>query len=113
MRFTRSIMAFGLAFILCLSMQTAAAAAATTATHPSPATASSTSEAAQVNINLASAEQLKKIKGIGASKAEAIVNYRTEHGPFKSVEDLSNVKGFSTKVVDSIVKKNPGVMAVE
>lgn len=53
-----------------------------------------------VNINTATAAQLKAVKnGLGEKKATAIVAYRTEHGNFKSVEDLKNIKGFSPKVL--------------
>lgn len=36
------------------------------------------------------------------SKANAIVAYRTEHGPFKTVEDVQNVKGIGTGTFESI-----------
>ncbi|MFK2889827.1 ComEA family DNA-binding protein [Dyella flagellata] len=50
--------------------------------------------ATQVNINTADAETIaKSLDGIGLAKAKAIVTYRDEHGPFKSVDELSQVKG--------------------
>lgn len=50
--------------------------------------------ATPVNINTADAATLShSLDGIGPSKAKAIVAYREEHGPFKAVADLSNVKG--------------------
>ena len=49
---------------------------------------------AAVNINTASVDELKTVKGIGKTNAEAIVEYRDAHGPFKTVDDLKNVKGF-------------------
>jgi competence protein ComEA len=50
--------------------------------------------ATPVNINTADAATLSNsLDGIGPSKAKAIVAYREEHGPYKTVADLSNVKG--------------------
>ena len=50
--------------------------------------------ATPVNINTADAATLSNsLDGIGPAKAKAIVAYREEHGPFKTVADLSNVKG--------------------
>lgn len=54
---------------------------------------------AAVNLNTATATDLDGIKGIGPSKAKAIIDYRTKNGPFKSVEDLKNVKGFGEKSI--------------
>ena len=56
--------------------------------------------AAQINLNTASATQLETLNGIGAAKAEAIVAYRSEHGGFKSVDELANVKGIGLKTVE-------------
>jgi len=49
--------------------------------------------AAPVDLNSADLSTLQQIKGIGPVKAQAIVNYRTQNGPFKSVEDLAKIKG--------------------
>lgn len=54
---------------------------------------------AAVNLNTATATDLDGIKGIGPSKAKAIIDYRSKNGPFKSVEDLKNVKGFGEKSI--------------
>ena len=54
-----------------------------------------------VNINSANAETLATyLNGVGASKAEAIVAYREEHGPFASIYDLAKVKGIGEKTVE-------------
>jgi competence protein ComEA len=54
-----------------------------------------------VNVNSASAEEIaESLKGIGLSKAEAIVNYRSENGDFKHVDELVNVKGIGIRTVD-------------
>lgn len=56
--------------------------------------------AATVNINTADAATLAQVlDGVGAAKAEAIVAHRKQHGPFKSVEQLSEVKGLGDKLV--------------
>jgi competence protein ComEA len=58
--------------------------------------------AGKVNINTADAKTLAAaLEGIGPSRAEAIVQYRKEHGPFKSPEALTNVKGIGQSVVES------------
>ncbi len=54
-----------------------------------------------VNINTASAEDIaESLKGVGMSKAEAIVEYRNEHGQFKHMDELVNVKGIGIRTVD-------------
>lgn len=56
--------------------------------------------AAPVNINTADAATLAAgIKGVGDKKAQAIVKYRKEHGPFRSVDELANVPGIGDKTV--------------
>jgi competence protein ComEA len=57
---------------------------------------------AAVDLNTASVEELQAVKGVGASKAEAIVQHRKQHGPFKRVEELDNVKGFGKKTVERL-----------
>jgi len=57
--------------------------------------------AGPVNINTADAETISsELKGIGLSKAKAIVEYRKKHGPFKSAADLSLVKGIGERTVE-------------
>lgn len=57
--------------------------------------------AGQVNINTADAETIAaELNGVGLSKARAIVEYRSKHGPFRSVDDLSLVKGIGERTVD-------------
>ena len=46
-----------------------------------------------VNVNTATAEELETLTGIGPSLAQAIIDYRAEHGGFQSAEELLNVKG--------------------
>ena len=54
---------------------------------------------AAVNLNTATVDELDGVKGIGPSKAKAIVDHRSKNGPFKSVDDLKGVKGFGEKSV--------------
>lgn len=54
-----------------------------------------------VNVNAASAEEIaESLKGVGLSKAEAIVDYRNENGEFKHIDELVNVKGIGIRTVD-------------
>ena len=54
-----------------------------------------------VNINAADAAQLASgLQGVGASKAQAIVMHRTAHGPFQSLEELSEVKGIGASIIE-------------
>jgi competence protein ComEA len=54
-----------------------------------------------VNVNSASAEEIaESLKGVGQSKAEAIVNYRNEHGDFKHMDELVSVKGIGIRTID-------------
>lgn len=58
--------------------------------------------AGPVDINTADAETLATVmEGVGAKKAEAIVADREKNGPFKSIDDLSRVKGISEKTVEA------------
>ncbi len=57
--------------------------------------------AGPVKINTADAETIsKELDGVGLTKAKAIVEYRQKHGPFKSADDLSLVKGIGERTVD-------------
>lgn len=54
-----------------------------------------------VNINTADKETLMtSIKGVGEKRAEAIIAWREENGPFKSVDDLANVAGIGAAIVE-------------
>lgn len=52
-----------------------------------------------VNLNTATKEQLCQITGIGDKKADLILQYRQEHGQFKSVDELKEINGFGEKTV--------------
>ena len=46
-----------------------------------------------ININTAGPVELETLNGIGPSKAQAIIDYRTQNGPFRNIEDINNVSG--------------------
>ena len=62
----------------------------------------------KVNINTASVEELTQLQKVGPKTAERIVAYRNDNGPFKTVDDLKNVKG----VGDKILELNKGRISV-
>ena len=59
---------------------------------------------AKVNINTATAEELATLPGIGPVKAEAIVNYRKTKGEFKSIDQLTEIKGIGDKMLEKVKK---------
>ena len=61
-----------------------------------------TAASAQVDINHADARTLaESLNGVGLVKAEAIVAYRADHGPFERVEDLAKVRGIGARTIDA------------
>ena len=66
--------------------------------------------ASPVNINTADKETLiTAISGVGEKKAEAIIEYRKQHGPFKSVDEITKIKGIGQGILD----KNRENLSVE
>lgn len=63
---------------------------------------STNNETTKININTDSKEKLMTISGIGSSKADAIIEYRTKNGNFKTTEDIMNVSGISKTIYDKI-----------
>ena len=61
----------------------------------------------RININTADEAQLTTLTGIGATRAQAIIAYREENGPFSAIEDIMNVQGIKegtfAKIKDEIV----------
>ena len=55
-----------------------------------------------ININTASASDFDKLPGIGASKAESIVQYREKNGPFEKIEDLKEISGIGDALFEKI-----------
>lgn len=58
-----------------------------------------------ININKADAYELESLDGIGEKKAQSIIEYRNEHGPFKSKNELLNVKGIGESILNNIEDK--------
>lgn len=59
----------------------------------------------KVAINHADAATLEQLPGIGPAKAEAIISYREENGPFKDENDLLNVSGIGAKSIEKLSDK--------
>ena len=54
----------------------------------------------KININAASVDELTQLQKVGPKTAERIVAYRQAHGPFKTIDDLKNVKGVGDKILE-------------
>ncbi len=92
-----------------LAGTTSVAALAVEAT-AQPQVAQSAQVATKVNLNTADADTLaRELVGIGASKAEAIIAHRQAHGPFATVDELLEVKGIGT----AILEKNLNRLSVQ
>lgn len=63
----------------------------------------------KININTATADELANLNGIGKVKAEAIVAYRNQVGEFKSLDELTLVKGIG----QSTLEKNKEQLVLE
>lgn len=63
---------------------------------------STNNETTKININTDNKEKLMTLSGIGSSKADAIIEYRTKNGNFKTTEDIMNVSGISKTIYDKI-----------
>lgn len=56
----------------------------------------------KININTASLDELESLSGIGESKARSIIEYRSENGKFKSIEDITKVRGIGQSLFEKI-----------
>jgi len=84
-----------------LSWSASAFAAGPAGAQEAPAAKVQTIAEDKINVNTASADALAEIlTGIGPKKAEAIVAYREANGPFKSVDDLLQVKGIGPATLE-------------
>lgn len=99
-------------FCLALVFSVPAFAASKTADKATPTvktkasvTVSTAAVTKKVNINKADAAVLTTISGIGPKKAAAIVSYRKSNGRFKTIEELTQVKGIGPKILEKIKNK--------
>jgi competence protein ComEA len=91
----QSARSLALAGALCLGLAAAAfAEPSKPAAEPPPAAA--------VNLNTATADELEALPGIGASRAQAILEARKTRGGFKSVEELLEVKGIGEQGLERL-----------
>ena len=95
--FGKTLRAFGIALAVGF---VANAWAAPEAAKPVPTKPAVEKAVGVININTADATTLAELNGIGEAKAAAIVDYRKQHGPFKSVEQLADVKGIGDKFIE-------------
>ncbi|MBO5340330.1 MAG: helix-hairpin-helix domain-containing protein [Oscillospiraceae bacterium] len=56
-----------------------------------------------MDLNTASCSDLERLPGIGTVRAQDIIDWRQEHGPFSSVDDLKKVKGIGAGVLEQIL----------
>ena len=59
-------------------------------------------ESKKVNLNKASPEELKQVKGLGAKRAQDIIDHRETNGKFKSVDELKKVSGIGAKTIEKL-----------
>lgn len=67
-----------------------------------PATSLKNADGELVNVNLATAIELETLPGIGSVIAQRIIEYREQHGPFHSLNELAQVKGIGPKKLEKL-----------
>lgn len=70
------------------------------------------SETTRIDINHADAKELTKLKGVGMKRAKILVAYRNAHGPFRSINDLTKVRGFNNKTIIRLLAMNKNRLAM-
>lgn len=85
---------------VCASVSIAETAPVTSAKQPTASQAEVVPMGAVINLNKADVQTLAQLHGVGEKKAEAIIAYRQANGGFKSVDELSKVKGIGEKTLE-------------
>jgi competence protein ComEA len=80
-------------------------AAATAAGTSSPAATGPGTATGPISLNTATVEQLDQLDGIGPTTAQKILDWRKEHGGFRSVDDLQQISGIGPKRFESLKEK--------
>lgn len=62
-----------------------------------PVSTDEKSNSSKININKATIAELEELPGVGEATANKIINYRSENGAFKSIEEIKNVNGIGDK----------------
>ena len=70
---------------------------------PAPSPSAPEQQSGLININTADSETLQTLPSIGEKRAAAIIAYREEHGPFRIVEDITNVSGIGESILSQII----------
>ena len=84
----------------CITKETTKSTSETKTNNDSASNSNNTNE--KININTASLEELQTLSGVGASKAQSIIDYRNEFGKFSKIEDILNVSGIGESVYEKI-----------
>ena len=61
-----------------------------------------TPDLSPIDLNTADVYELQRLPGIGEKRAQAILAYREEHGPFQSVDELDNVEGIGEGILSGL-----------
>ena len=67
-----------------------------------PSRANGLAQAGLVNINTATAPELETLPGIGPALAQSIIDHREAHGPFGTIEEITDVQGIGQGVLEEI-----------
>jgi competence protein ComEA len=82
--------------------RTASAPGASSTTGATATAGGSSTPAAPIDLNTATLEQLDTLDGVGPATAQKILDYRAEHGGFRSVDELDQVSGIGEKRLESL-----------